>query len=185
MLRNKKGFSIIELLAIIFISSAIVWPLTVTLVGNITINNRLQHYRSATSIADGALYGIDKLDFLDIQAEVDASLNYYIVLDESTCTTLLDSTADQLLCDQIFATIWSNVSLTSDTFKIYIYDYNLTQTQVDSLTGGGSTIPDKIKSTIVVSSITADLDLLTAVVWIQYFDDPVFTMVLPGLIGNE
>ena len=109
MLRNKKGFSIIELLAIIFISSAIVWPLTVTLVGNITINNRLQHYRSATSIADGALYGIDKLDFLDIQAEVDASLNYYIVLDESTCTTLLDSTADQLLCDQIFATIWSNV----------------------------------------------------------------------------
>ena len=132
MLKNNKGFSLVELFAMILISTVIIYPLMTSLVKNIEINDRLQQRRSASNIAEGSLYTLDKLDFVDLQGLVeDANLlipptDYYIELNSGTCG-ILASTADQLVCTELFNSVWNNLTLTSDQFRIFIYNYNLPQ----------------------------------------------------------
>lgn len=188
MLRNNKGFSLIELLAIVVISSIIIWPLTMTLVNNIQINDRLHHRRSAVSIADGAMYGLDKLDFLDLDGKVDTANGtgaYYIELNQDTCSTL-NSVADQALCDEIFASIWNNLSLDSTEFRVIIYDFNLPQSAIDGLVANAA-IPQEVRDEIstMTASIAPNPSLLRIDVWVQYYDDPVGTVIVSGLLFNE
>ncbi len=188
MLRNNKGFSIMELLAVVFISSLIIWPLTTSLINNININARFHDRRSAVSIADGTMYGLDKVDFMDLFNKVDAandSGDYYIELNETTCDTL-NSTSDQALCDQIFATIWNNLELDANEYRVFIYDYNLPQSSIDSLSSN-TAIPVKVRDEIdtITASTTPNSNLLRVTVWIQYYQDPVEDLVLSGLLFND
>jgi|LGVF01.2.fsa_nt_gb hypothetical protein len=188
MLRNNKGFSVVELLAIIVITSLVIWPLTATLVKNIEINYRFHDRRSAASIADGTMYGLDKLDFLDLDAKVDAANGlgtYYIELNQDTCSTL-DTAEDIALCDQIFAAIWNNLTLDSTQYKVIIYDYNLPQASIDSLYGNAA-IPYEVREEIntITASTDANPSLLRITVWIQYYEDPVGVVILSGLLFND
>ena len=185
MIRNKKGFSLVELLAIIFISSLIVWPLTVTLVNNIQINDRLHYRRSATSIADGTMYGLDKLDFTDLETQVDTANtagDYYIELNQDNCVNLA-SAADEALCDQIFAAIFNNLTLDATLFRVIIYDYNLPQASIDSLVADTS-IPQEVRDEINLLTASTDPNpsLLRVTVWVKYFDDPIGVIALSGLL---
>lgn len=188
MLRNNKGFSLVELFAVIFIASAIIYPLMTALVGNIEINDRLHLRRSATSIADGALYGIDKLDFTDLYNQVgvaNSAGEYYVELNIDNCSTLF-STADQNLCDQLFATIWNNLSLDAAHYRVFVYDYNLPQSSIDDLYGN-ALIPLEVRNDIynLAASSVVNTSLLRVSVWIQYYDDPIGTIMISGLIFDE
>ncbi len=188
MLRNNKGFSLMELLAVVFITSFIIWPLTTNLIKNIEINSLLHDRRSAASIADGTMYGLNKIDFTDLFSKVEAANNtgsYYIELNEDTCSTL-DSTGDQALCDQIFASIWNNLTLDSSRYRVFIYDYNLPQSSIDSLYGN-DVIPLEVRNEInnITASTTPNSNLLRVMVWIEYCDDPVSNTILGGLLFND
>jgi len=188
MLRNSKGFSLIELFAVIFIASAIIYPLMTALVGNIEINDRLHLRRSATSIADGGLYGIDKLDFADLYTQVgvaNSAGQYHVELNIDNCSSLF-STADQNLCTQLFSTIWNNLSFDATEYRVFIYDYNLPQSSIDGLNGNGL-IPLEVRNDInnLTASSDVNLTLLRVSVWIQYYDDPVGTIMISGLIFDE
>jgi type II secretory pathway pseudopilin PulG len=192
MIQNKNGFSLIELMAILFITSAIIAPLISSLVGNIEINNRSQFRRSATSIADGSLYGLNKIDFSDLRAKLDVAngTTYYVELNSDNCNTLINS-SDQNLCDQLFGTIWNNLTLDSSEFKIYLFNYALTAAQETSLTGNGS-IEQQVRDVIATDAEiqgtigTGDVnDLIRVVVWIDYYDDPDQYVTLVGLVFNE
>ncbi len=187
MLKNEKGFSIIELLIIVFISSVIIWPAMTTLVGNMEINTRLHYRRSASGIAASALYGFDKMDFSTIDAllEVENGLgNYYLELDSNSCPDL--ATDDQLLCGELFSLIYNDLTLSNDEFKIYLYDYNLPHEYYDPLIADAR-IPQEVRDEI--ATITSfplnpivDFDLIRVTVWIQYSDSPVSIMIVSGLI---
>ncbi len=188
MLRNNKGFSIAELLVVVLISSLIIWPLTTSLINNIQINARVHDRRSAASIADGTMYGLDKLAFSDLFNKVDAandSGDYYIELNENTCSTL-DASSDQSLCNEIFATIWNNLSLDADEYRVFIYDYNLPQSSIDSLSTNTS-IPEKVREDIatITASTSPNNNLLRVTVWIEYSDDPIESLILSGLLFND
>lgn len=188
MLRNNKGFSLIELLAIVVISSIIIWPLTVTLVNNIEINDRLHYRRSAVSIADGTMYGLDKLDFTDLDAKVDTANGagtYYVELNQDTCSTL-DTAADEALCDEIFSAIWNNLSLDSTEFRVFIYDFNLSSAMIADLYGNPA-IPQEVRDEInaITPSIDPNPSLLRVTVWVHYYDDPVGTVLLSGMLFDE
>ena len=187
MIRNKKGFSIVELLAIIFISSAIVWPLTVTLVNNIQINDRLHSRRSATSIADGTMYALDKLDFTDLKTQVDGETpgDYFIELNEDNCSNLT-SAADDALCVQIFAAISNNLTLDATTFRVFIYDYNLPQGEINNIYGN-TAVPIEVRDEInaLAASTDPDPNLLRVTLWIKYFEDPEGIIILSGLLFDE
>ena len=82
MIKNNKGFSIVELLAMIMITTILIYPLMQSLVKNVETNERLHLRQSATSISRTALYGLEKLPFNRLSEEVRAVGNtaYFIEL---------------------------------------------------------------------------------------------------------
>ena len=152
---------------------------------NIQINDRLHYRRSATSIADGTMYGLDKLDFTDLETQVDTANtagDYYIELNQDNCVNLA-SAADEALCDQIFAAIFNNLTLDATLFRVIIYDYNLPQASIDSLVADTS-IPQEVRDEINLLTASTDPNpsLLRVTVWVKYFDDPIGVIALSGLL---
>jgi type II secretory pathway pseudopilin PulG len=189
MVKNQKGFSLVELLAIIIITTTIIIPLLSSLVGNIEINHRFHDRRSAASVADGTINSINKLDFTDLNTLVDNATiagNHYIELNQDNCTNLT-SPIDEALCSQIFSTIWNNLSFDATTFRVFIYDYNIElQTELDQITGNLA-IPQSARDEIANYAVigTSPANLLRMTIWIQYEDDPVSDIVLSGLIFED
>lgn len=188
MLKNNKGFSLIELFAMILITTILIYPLMQSLVQNIKINDRLQQRRSATNIADGSLYTLDKIDFRDLLSLVDTANtgnDYYIELNLDTCGILADS-ADEAVCTQLFNSVWNNLSLTSSEYRIFIYNYNLPQSYIDSLIIDVA-LPTDVKTEIglIAANANSNTTLLRVTVWIEYFENPVYTLILSGLIFDE
>lgn len=189
MCKNNKGFSLVELFAMILITTIIIIPLMQSLVSNIKISDVLMKRRSATSIASGSIYSLDKMDFVDILSLVNSangSFDYYIDLNLDTCNTLA-APSDQNLCSILFNTVWNNLSLTSAEYRIFIYDYYLPQTYYDSLTTD-LTIPIAVRNEIALlipDGVNTSTTLLRVTVWIEYHNDPVSTLTLSGLIYDE
>lgn len=189
MVKNQKGFSLVELLAIIVITTTIIIPLLSSLVGNIEVNYRFHDRRSAASVADGTINSINKLDFTDLNTLVDASAtagDYYIELNQDNCTILADP-VDEALCTQIFSTIWNNLSFDATTYRVFIYDYNIEQQlYLDEITDN-ALIPQSARDEIADYAVigTSQANLLRMTIWIQYEDDPVSDIVLSGLIFED
>jgi type II secretory pathway pseudopilin PulG len=185
---NNKGYSMIELFAVIFIASIIIFPMVTTLVNNIEINDRLHDRRSATSIAQGTLEGFNRMTFTDIEALV-ATANsggtYYVELDGTSCDQLSDS-ADIALCNQLFSSIFNNLTLTDEDFKVYIHNFNLTSTMQNSLVNNNN-LPDRVKNDIAELTATVDPnpELYYIYVWIEYDNDTASDLVLGGLLSDE
>ena len=186
MLKNNKGFSLIELFAMILITTIIIYPLMQSLVSNIKMNSLLQDRRSATSISSSSLYSLDKMDFLYIYNQVQSDGDYFIDLNLDTCNTLV-STEDRSLCTTLFTTIWNNLELTSDEYKIIIYDYYLPQAYINALTSDPDVpiaVQDEI-ALIIADEVSTSTTLLRITIWIEYQQDPSSTMTLSGLIYDE
>ncbi|AIO18980.1 hypothetical protein KQ51_01103 [Candidatus Izimaplasma bacterium HR1] len=182
MVKNEKGFTIIELLAVVVISSIIIVPLMFSLVGNINTNKLLHTRRSSVSLAEGAVYGFDKLSYPDINSLLTASTDNYIEFDSTTCTQL-SASDDQTICDVIFGSEFSNVSFDENHFKVYIYDYNMTSTIQSQLVIDPS-IPAEVQEVIGLLTPSTDPNpgLIRLTVWINYSDDPYNTIVVSGLL---
>ena len=184
---NNKGFSILEMFAVIFVSTLIIFPLITTLVNNIEINDREQKRRSASNIAKGTLDGLNRFTFTDIETLINnanSSSQYYIELNKDNCTVLRSE--DELLCDQLFASIWNNVSFEASEFRVFIMNYNLPQSYIDSLVVNAS-IPDGVKTIIgnYTADSTANPELYKVIIWIEYDIEDNRTLTQEGLISNE
>lgn len=187
MLKNNKGFSLIELFAMILITTVIIYPLLQSLISNIQINSRLNDRRSATNIADGTLYTLDVLTFSDLQSLVDTANtgnDYYIELNLDTCDIL--STVDEAVCIQLFNSVWNNLTLTSSEYRVFLYNYNLPQTYIDSLEVNAN-LPTDVQNEIglITANVNSNTTLLRVTIWIEYHDDPVYTIILSGMIFDD
>ena len=192
MKSNNRGFSLLELLAILFITTALIVPLLSSLVGNIEVNDRAQLRRSATAIAEGTVYGFEKIDFTELRSQLDtanSSVNY-IEYRFDNCSNLPD-TDDSDLCQYIFSQEWGALDLTAATFKVYLFDYALDSSQESSLIGNGSIEAEVVNEIQNNTDIQAEIDqtkipeLIRVVVWIEYYDDPLLHVVLTGLIFDD
>ncbi len=193
MKKNQNGFSIVEVLAVLIITSIILVPLMSSFSGALELNDRSQQRLSATSVADSTLYGLEKLDYNDFRGKLDtanSNNDFYIELNEDECL-LLDSTTDQFVCNQIFTTIWNNTSYSSATYKVFMFDYSLTTAEHTSLINN-VLIPESARERIendpdILASLNGtDLStLIRVVVWIDFFDEPDLYMILTGLIADE
>lgn len=187
MVKNEKGFTIIELLAVIVIASIIITPLMYSMVNNITTNQVLQTRRSSVSIAEGAIYGFDKLSYTDLETLQENSATHHIVFDTTTCNLLTLKVNDDAICSIIFDSSHNNNTFDSDHFKAYIYDYNISSSDQTSLTGPSSLIPQEVKD--VIGAITPSTDpnpgLLRITIWINYSDDPYSYTVVSGLLIGD
>lgn len=207
MLKNNKGFSLIELMAMILITTILIYPLMRSLVSNIQINDVLEKRRSASSISSSSLYSLDKMDypaFLNLINDV--SGDNYVELNLSACTSgdaeFISELSDQdaSICVALFSTIWNNLVLNDAEYKIFLYNYNLPSDYVTSISSSG--IPAEVIDEIIAAraeyvastsyvndtttkTLNLTSNLLRVTVWIQYHDDPVSTVTLSGLIFNE
>lgn len=185
---NSKGYSIVEMFAVIFISSLIIFPLITTLVNNMEINDREQKRRAASSIAQSTLENLNRLTFTDIETLVgnaNGSGDYYIELNSDNCV-ILAASSDQALCTQIFATIWNNVTFDSTQFRVFIINYNLPTSYINSLSINNN-LPVEVRTIIsnYPTSTAPNPSLLRVIVWIAFDDDTGRTLDLDGLISNE
>ena len=188
MRMNNKGYSIIELFAVILITSLIIFPLITTLVNNIEINDREQKRLAASNIAAGTLDNLNRLSFHDISTKVtDANNNndYYFELNYDNCLQL-NASSDQAFCQQLFASIWNNVSFTTSEFRVFIVNYNLPQGYHDSLEIDGR-LPVAVQDIIAdyPVSTTANPDLYRVIVWIQYDNETQRVITSKGLLSDE
>ncbi len=184
---NNKGFSILEIFAVIFISTVIIFPLITTLVNNIEINDREQKRRSASNIANGTLDGINRFTFTDIETLINTANSnnqYYIELNKDKCIDL--GPEDELLCDQIFSSIWNNAYFDVTQFRVFIMNYSLPQGYIDSLEVN-VLIPDAVRTIIgnFAPSTATNPDLYNVIIWIEYDTETNRTITQTGLISNE
>jgi len=187
---NNKGYSLLELFAVIFIASAIIFPMVTTLVNNLEINDKLHNRRSAVAISQGTAEGFNRLNFLKIEELVTASNSsgtYYVEFDSTNCDQLAN-TRDEALCAKLFGATFSNLSLTDETFKVFITDYNLTTTKYNSLTNPSNSLPQKIRTEIGRKATTNEVNpnLYSIYIWIRYDNDQ-YTgdTVFGGVLSDE
>lgn len=186
---NKNGYSIVEMFAVIFLTSLIIFPLITTLVNNIEINDREQNRLAASSIAQGTLDSLNRITFADIETLVTAANSggsYYVELNYDNCDTQLTVSADISLCQNLFQSIWNNVTFSSTEYRVFIVNYNLPQNYHDSLALNNS-LPQAVKDTIADYPVNnaSNPVLYRVIVWIEYDTEQSRVVVAKGLLSDE
>lgn len=199
MVKNEKGFTLVEVMGMLAIITILITPLMTTLVNNISQNKRMHLRQAALAVAENTLNSVGRLDYINLATIVDDAPSevdgyYHIELNEDTCISLGDeNSSDVNFCDIIFTQIFGNNSYDATSFKMYIYPYYLTTTMKNELIDVDSSgLPTNVIAYIETLSVYDPLpaenlqaDLLNVSVWIQYDDDPVGTVSLNGLITYD
>lgn len=188
-MKNNKGFATIELLAVIVVINIIMLPLLSTFVRNIEINDYELTRSSSINIAEGTLYGLNKLDYTDVYNLLEIENTdgtYFLELNRDNCDILAAN--DRPFCTAIFTSIHSNIALDASTFRVFFYDYNMTTLQLRDLTNNDADLlPDLVVSEIENQNITnGSLEsLIRVTVWINQNQDPLQYTVISGLIYDD
>jgi len=154
------------------------------LVSNVNINALLHIRRSSVSLAEGAIYGFDKLSYSEIETLQENATNHHLVFDSTSCNQL--DADDETICDIIFLSEFNSVSFDNDHFKVFIYDYNIDQFDQGDLTSDLS-IPLEVRDEIGEIPFSPDDNpgLLRITVWINYSDDPYEYTIVSGLLIGD
>ena len=187
MVKNERGFTIIELLAVSVVISVIVVPLMFTMIRSIEVNNILHIRRSSVSIASGTLYGFDKLDYSELESVQDLQSEHFTEYNSETCNLLDEAGADNVaICIALFDITFNSYKFDNLHFRVFVYDYNISESDRFSLTENDK-LPPEVQEEIglVPFSEEPNPGLLRITVWIQYLDDPISTTVLSGLLIGD
>jgi type II secretory pathway pseudopilin PulG len=136
MLKNDKGFSIVELLAVIIITSFILVPLMTTFTNNITLYDRFEKRRSVVGIIDVMVNSIDRLNFNEVLIELNNSPDHYYVMSSSDCSSFT-APNDQTFCNNFFNLTYNNYTLTEENLEIYFFDWNISEAEMTVLEAEG------------------------------------------------
>lgn len=192
MRMNSKGFSLIEIMAVLVMTSIILVPLLSGLSDSYKANQRAQHRSNALSVAEGTIYAMDKIDFDEYHDLVTSAQDNddFVELNQTTCTSAyFTDTLNQGMCSTIFSQVFNNNSFDETTFKVFLFDYKLTSDEYDNITDpDNEDIPEDVKNIIIEeyadSTFTeANVEtLIKVIVWIEYYNSPQKTVTLEGLL---
>jgi prepilin-type N-terminal cleavage/methylation domain-containing protein len=194
MKRNQNGFTIIELLVVLVMTSIVLVPLLISFTDSIIINRQAMQKRIAVSLAEGIQYSIEKIKFADYRTFLDdsyAANNDYLELDDSDCDSLFTSTSDQNICHAIFTMESANMVCDDTKCQLYLFDYDFNG-QYDSLLSDTS-LPAGVRNSLQTNQdILAEQsnpinteNLIWMVLWINYYDDPQLNLTTVGIIAND
>jgi len=194
---GNRGFSLLEIMAVLVISSVILVPLMATFTDSLNINNRSNMRRITSSVAENAYYGLEKIDFSEFRTQLDianGASDYFIELTKADCNSSFVSADAQAICTSVFNAQWNSVDFTASEFKIYMFDYVLTNAEWTALQvdpGIESGVQNVIQTN---ADILANIDnnvsnkidsLIRVILWLDYFDDPDQYYILPGVLADE
>lgn len=193
---NNNGFSLLELLAVIVLTTVILVPLMAGFSDAVEVNTISQERRGAITVADNAINSIGSIDFTQLRDLVDARMdtsNPYLELNSDSCdsvTGVFTGLSNQNICTYIFDTTFANYNYESTEFKMYLFNYNLTLNQYNNINTSAME-PEAISHIQSDTNITDSLGdtdvttLLNVVVWIDYHDNPDHYVVISGVIVDE
>lgn len=197
-MKNNKGFSLLEIMAVLALSTIILVPLLNSLSNAYNANIRAQQRSNAMSISESSMLALEKIDFQEMRTLIDNNgNNHYFELDADSCQSLEDP-LDISYCETIFSQIWNNETYTPDNFKIYLFDFRVDPGVKSTILGND--LPDSVITEInnfdEFEIVTFDEDplninnkpnvesLIRVVVWINYNEDPYKDVTTGGMIGE-
>ena len=191
-MRNQKGFTLIELIAVILISTTVRVPLLSGLIGNFEVNKRMHARKAASSITLTTLSAFEKVHFDNLDNQLGDDLIVEITQNDCDEFTFDVDNPYRIMpsdevCMMIFEQEWNSIQFTGeDTFKVFLYPYHLTENEIDTILGMES-VPDRVKNEIdeLTPSDDTDEDILRMSVWIEYDDDTGQDIAASGVVSRE
>ncbi len=122
VLNNKKGVSLIEIVATITITSIALLMIYNVLSFNIRQNGINQERSINANIANGALSYVINKDFTTIQTYLDSNTDPYATIDANSCNTLFSD--DVNICQFVLSPTIVNRTYNTNNLFIYLMPFN-------------------------------------------------------------
>jgi|GEM_PF-3443101 len=200
MRNDEKGFSIVELLSIIVITSVIIIPLMTTFVNFFEINDRMHNRRNAVGIADVLTNSVERLDYTEIytQMHTERTVDHLYMMmtmdDNGTvetaddhCSMTFTNTTATDVCELMFTMEYNNMSIPAGDIQFYFFDYNLSSDEHATLQSD-ATLPEDVRDAVAGMPTSAGNDvasIMRYVVYVIYSNDPHGSVVLDGVFIND
>ncbi len=195
MVKNSKGFSLLEILAVILIATTVLVPLLSSLVGNANINRREINKEAASNIIAVSINGFNTIRFRDLVGAIDdiETAMYKEFNKDEGCSDLPTGHTPKSsieICELVFQSTAANVSFEADAFRVFLVPFSIPQADFDFLTDPNNTdIPEEIKTLIIenvlINETPSSTQPLNIFIWIQYGPRDRDILVDKGLIARD
>lgn len=193
-MRNQKGFTLLELMAVIVLATTVLVPMLSGLIGNYEVNARMHQRKAASSLSLTTIAAFEKVHFDNIDRHLGTQNIAEVTLED--CPTFdIDITnpnnyryiSSAEVCDRIFNQEWNSIQFIEEgTFRVFFYPYHLSDTEISAITSD-STIPNKVRNEVseLTPSTQVDDEILRITVWIQYDDKTEQSVVASGVVNRD
>lgn len=204
-MNNEKGFTLIELFAVILISTTVLVPLLSGLVGNFEVNDRMHARKAASSITLTSVDAFDRVPFHNFEIlyfddEGNPPEDVILEITQDDCIRFVSEDDDyvsgddpyaditsEAVCDMVFEQEWNNIQFNdTGTFRVFMYPYYLEQGDIDTITDRGD-VPESVLNEVrsLTPSDKENEDVFRLTVWIQYDQEYEKDIVSSGVVTRE
>ncbi len=183
---NGKGFSLLEILAVIMLTAAVVFPLLASLTGNMEVNDRVRRRNAASLVTVSALQGFNAAPFsrLDeaLKDHVENHEEAYIYFDKDICAAkeAYDIPAGSNVwnvCELVFDLKMANETFAAENFRVFLYyKEDVVAYPPDE---------DDVPLEVIREMEQADEVLLNITVWLRYDAKHERTLVRSGFMTER
>jgi len=193
-MRNQKGFTLLELMAVIVLATTVLVPMLSGLIGNYEVNDRMHQRKAASSLTLTTIAAFEKVHFDNIDRHLGTQSITEVSLED--CPSFdIDITnpnnyryiSSAEVCDRIFNQEWNSIQFIEEgTFRVFFYPYHLSETEISTISSD-STIPEKVRNEVsdLTPSAQIDDEILRITVWIEYDDKTEQSVVASGVINRD
>ncbi len=186
---NQKGLTLLELLAIIVIATAVLLPLLSGFIDNFAVNERMHARRASSSLGNATVESLDKVDFNDLLTFLGDDPIKEIEEDDcdgfSTSGEEVDNTmSSREVCGYIFDQEWSNVTFEGDAFRVFLLPYDLDEDDLDTLRERDD-LPDRVIDGAEALDIPEEKEagsFLNVFVWMEYDPAVSQSILIEGIV---
>ncbi len=191
--KRQGGFSLVELFAVILVTTGVLVPLLFSLVGNVQVNQRMNDKNAASLVQIAAIGGFNAMAHRDIRNLDLMATQGFVEFNADLNCDLLEDPGDAFyatnreICNLVFETTSANVTFDSEQFRVFVYPYYLTQAMKDQLLAySDEVIPPEVKAeiaqiTVVETVPTFNISRIT--VYIRYGDRLGDLLIRSGVIS--
>lgn len=187
-MHKEDGFSLVELLVVIFISTTVVVPLLFSLVNNLETNVRFINRSAASQLAETTFQGFQTMNYTNLRSHNDLDTSTggpgYIEFNKNQYCSAGTFTPypnnNEAICHELMNAMANNVTFDETQFRVFVYPHYITEAEINNLLND-LTIPEEIREYISELTPTTNppdvAPLLNISIFIQYDsrDQDVFT----------
>lgn len=198
-MKDEKGFSLVELLAVIVITSLVLIPLITSLIGNFDVNVRMINRSSASLITVTSIEGFNTIPFEENfinNNDINDVIDSYVAFNRDSCELFTGETVHRTsteICQKVFDLKMIDRSFEDpERFIIYVYPYiippdsSIYDDMIDQAIADGvdQRVIDEMQAFSPVES-TIDPRFFRITVFIQYDEANDQAVVRSGVLTED